>query len=60
MRYHDALDNIVTSDPMKVTLTVGTDKGIVTMLSGNPLILGLIAIIVIAAGYLIYRKKRLQ
>jgi len=60
VRYHDALDNIVTSDPMKVTLTVGTDKGIVTMLLGNPLLLGLIAVIIIAAGYLIYRKKRLQ
>ncbi|MFA4860094.1 COG1361 S-layer family protein [Methanoregula sp.] len=61
VRYRDALDNTVISDPLKFTLTVGADKGIVTSLFGNPLILGLIAVIIIlTAGYVIYRKKRLQ
>jgi len=60
VRYRDALDNTVISDPLKFTLKVGADKGIGTMLM-NPLFLGLIAVIVIiAAGYVIYRKKRLQ
>jgi hypothetical protein len=62
VRYRDALDNAVISDPMKVMLNVSTGKDIGTTLLGSPLILGLIAIIivVIAAGYVIYRKKRLQ
>ena len=59
VRYRDALDNTVISDPLKFTLKVGADKGIGTMLM-NPLFLGVIAIIILAAGYVIYRKKRLQ
>jgi len=60
VRYRDALDNAVISDPMKVTLIVGTGKN--AGLFGNLLVPGLIAVIIviIAAGYFFYRKKRLQ
>ncbi len=60
VKYRDALDNSVTSDPIKVTVNVSEGKSIVSQLLGSPLLIGLVAIIVVAIGYLIYRKKRLQ
>jgi hypothetical protein len=59
VRYRDALDNAVISDPIKVTLTVAAEKGIAAALFANPVVLVVLAVIVIAAGYVIYRKKRL-
>ncbi|WP_321505481.1 S-layer protein [uncultured Methanoregula sp.] len=60
VRFRDALDNSVISDPIKVTLNVGTAKDAGTGLLSSPLVLGIIAVIIIAIGYVIYRKKRLQ
>jgi hypothetical protein len=60
VKYRDALDNSVTSDPMKITLTVDEGKNLGTQLIGSPLLIGLIAVILASIGYLIYRKKRLQ
>jgi hypothetical protein len=61
IRYRDALDNSVISDPMKLSLDVVEKKSAVSSLMGNPAILAVIAIIVIAIGYLLYRsRKKLQ
>ncbi|MCK9632791.1 MAG: S-layer protein [Methanoregula sp.] len=61
IRYRDALDNSVISDPMKLSVDVVEKKSAVSSLMGNPAILAAIAIIVIAIGYLLYRsRKKLQ
>ena len=57
IRYNDAFDNQVISDPIKLSLTVTEDTGIVAGLLKNPLLLAVIAIIIIGAGYVIYRKR---
>jgi hypothetical protein len=53
VRYRDALDNSLISDPMKVRITVVKD----TSLLGNPFVLVVIAAVVILIGYLVYRKR---
>jgi hypothetical protein len=53
VRYRDALDNSLISDPMKVRITVVKD----TSLLGNPFVLVVIAAVVILIGYLIYRQR---
>jgi hypothetical protein len=53
VRYRDALDNSLISDPMKVRITVVKD----TSLLGNPFALVVIAAVVILIGYLIYRQR---
>ncbi len=58
VRYRDALDNTVISDPMKLNVEVVPDTGLLARLAGNPVALLLIAAIVIGAGYLLYRRKR--
>ncbi|MFA4877303.1 MAG: S-layer protein [Methanoregula sp.] len=60
VRFRDALDNPVISDPIKFTLNVGTGKDAGDGLPASVAIPGIIAVILLAAGYVIYRKKRLQ
>jgi hypothetical protein len=57
VRYRDALDNTVISNPMKVRVQVTQPKGIVDILA-NPLVIAFIAVIVIAGGYLVYRRRK--
>jgi hypothetical protein len=56
IRFNDAFDNQIISDPIKLSLTVAEDTGIVASLLKNPLPLALLAVIIIGAGYAIYRK----
>jgi len=58
VRYRDALDNTVISDPMKLNVKVVAAKSIVTVLTENPAVLAVIAVLVIAIGYLLYRRKK--
>jgi hypothetical protein len=53
VRYRDALDNSLISDPMKVRVTVVKD----TSLLGNPFVLVVIAAVFILIGYLVYRQR---
>jgi hypothetical protein len=57
IRYNDAFDNQIISDPIKLSLTVTEDTGIVAGLMKNLLLLAVIAVVIIGAGYAIYRKK---
>ena len=57
IRYNDAFDNQVISDPIKLSVTVTKDAGFVAGLLSNPLLLAVIALIVIGAGYVLYRKR---
>jgi hypothetical protein len=57
VRYRDALDNTVISNPMKVRVQVTPAKSIVEQLS-NPLVLAIIAVVVIAGGYFLYRRRK--
>lgn len=57
IRYNDAFDNQIISDPIKLSLSVSGDTGVVAMLMNNPLLLAVIAVIIIGAGYAVYRKR---
>jgi hypothetical protein len=57
IRYNDAFDNQVISDPIKLGITVTEDSGLVAGLLKNPIMLAVLAAIIIGAGYVIYRKR---
>jgi hypothetical protein len=57
IRYNDAFDNQVISDPIKLSITVTRDAGLVAGLMSNPILLVVIALIIIGAGYALYRKR---
>ncbi|MDD1681303.1 MAG: S-layer protein, partial [Methanoregula sp.] len=57
IRYNDAFDNQVISDPIKLGITVSEDSGLVAGLLKNPILLAVLAAIIIGAGYVIYRKR---
>jgi len=57
IRYRDAFDNQIISDPIKIALNVREDTGFVAGLMKNPLLLAVLAIVIIGAGYAIYRKR---
>ncbi len=57
IRYRDALDNSVISDPIKIPIDIVRDRGIMSVL-GNPIVLAVIALVLIGAGYLVYRKRK--
>ncbi len=57
IRYNDAFDNQIISDPIKLGLTVTQDTGMVAGLMKNPLLLAVLAVIIIGAGYALYRKN---
>jgi hypothetical protein len=58
VRYRDALDNTVVSDPMKLDISVVAGKNIIAELIGNPAALAAIAVVIIAIGYFLYRRKK--
>jgi hypothetical protein len=58
IRFRDALDNSLISDPLKVRITVQKSTGPVQGLLGNPLVLGIIAVGIIGTGYAFYRRKK--
>lgn len=61
VRYRDALDNQVVSDPMKLDVNVVAAKNITSALTDNPALLALLVLVIIAAaGFYVYRKKKLQ
>jgi hypothetical protein len=60
VRYRDALDNSVVSDPMKLGVNVVASRSIVADVTENPAALAVIAVLVIAIGYILYRRKKLQ
>jgi hypothetical protein len=53
VRYRDALDNSLISDPMKVQIEVVKENSLL----GNPLVLAVIAAVIILIGYLVYRQR---
>ena len=57
IRYRDALDNSQVSDPMQVPVLVLKNPGIVGIL-GNPLIIGIVVVGMIGAGYAVHRRYR--
>jgi hypothetical protein len=57
IRYRDAFDNQVISDPIKLGVTVAEDTGIVAGLGKNPLGLAVIALVILGIGYAVYRKR---
>jgi hypothetical protein len=57
VRYNDAFDNQVISDPIKLGIAVTEDTGLVAGLLKNPILLAVLAAIIIGAGYVIYRKR---
>jgi hypothetical protein len=57
VRYTDAFDNQIISDPIKLGITVEQDSGLVAGLLKNPLALAVLAVIIIGAGYVVYRKR---
>jgi hypothetical protein len=60
VRFRDALDNNVISDPLKMDVNVVAGKSIVSSLMDNPLLLAVLAVLVIAIGYFLYRRKKSQ
>lgn len=58
MNYRDSLDNSYTSNPMKVNVRVVESKNLTSMLT-SPLGLAIIAIVIIAAGYLLYKRRNI-
>jgi len=60
VRYRDALDNSVISDPMKLNVNVIEGKSLIAGLTENPAVLAAVAVIIIAIGYFLYRRKKSQ
>jgi hypothetical protein len=57
IRYNDAFDNQIISDPIKLSLNVKEDTGFIAGLLNNPLLLAVLAIVITVAGYTLYRKR---
>jgi len=57
VRYRDALDNSQISDTVKVPVSVVAPEGIASLL-GNPVIIALLLVIIIGAGYYIYTQRQ--
>ena len=54
--YRDALNNQVTTDPMKVTVTVTPAKSLMDVL-GMPGIAAIVIVVLAALGYFVYTRK---
>jgi hypothetical protein len=57
VRFRDALDNSVVSDPVKVRITVVKETGIAAILA-NPLALGIIVVGIVGSGYWFWRRRQ--
>jgi len=60
IRYRDAFDNQIISDPIKVSITVGEDTGFVAGIMKNPILAAVIALVILGIGYFVYRKRALS
>jgi hypothetical protein len=58
IRYRDAFDNQVITDPLKLSLNVGQDTGVVAGLLKNTLALAVIAVVILGIGYALYRRNK--
>jgi hypothetical protein len=58
IRYRDAFDNQIISDPIKVSLNVSKGTSMVDGLLKNPLALAVIAIVILGIGYALYRRNK--
>lgn len=58
IRYRDAFDNSIISDPIKLGVNVGKDTGGVAGLMKNPIALAIIAIVILGIGYALYRRNK--
>jgi len=58
VRFRDALDNSIISDPIKVRITVVKDAGIGGFLGSSPVILVITAVAIIGGGYWLYRRRQ--
>jgi hypothetical protein len=58
VRYRDALDNTVISDPKKLNITVAADKSILAQLAENPAAIIAIVVVIAGIGYLLHRRKQ--
>lgn len=56
VRFRDAMENSLISDPMKVRIVVTKENSLL----GNPVVLAVIAAVVILVGYLLYRRRTNQ
>ena len=54
IRYSDTLDNALTSDSMKVPVTVTAGESAL----GSPLVLAVIALVIIGGAYMLYRRRK--
>ncbi len=59
VRYRDALDNSQISDTVKVPVNVVASGGIASLL-GNPIIVAVLLVIIIGAGYYLYTQRQKQ
>jgi hypothetical protein len=57
VRYRDAFDNQIISDPIKLSVTVTEETGVVAGILKNSLMAVVIALVILGIGYLIYRKR---
>lgn len=58
IRYRDAFDNQIISDPLKVSLNVSEDTGAVAGLLKNPLVLAVIAVALLGTAYAFHRRNK--
>ncbi|MFH0968510.1 MAG: S-layer protein, partial [Methanobacteriota archaeon] len=57
VRYRDALDNSQISDTVKIPVSVVASGGIGSLL-GNPIVLALLLVIILGAGYYLYTRRQ--
>jgi hypothetical protein len=60
IRYRDAFDNQIISDPIKVSITVSEDTGLIAGIMKNPILAAVIALVILGIGYFVYRKRTLS
>ena len=58
IRYRDAFDNQIITDPLKLSLNVDKGTSVVDGLLKNPLALAVIAIVILGIGYALYRRNK--
>jgi hypothetical protein len=58
IRYRDAFDNQIISDPIKLSLNVDKGTSLVEGLLKSPLALAVIAVVILGIGYALYRRNK--
>ena len=58
IRYRDAFDNQIISDPIKLSLNIAKGTSVVDSLLKSPLALAVIAIAILGIGYALYRRNK--